>query len=514
MKEKSILFVFFFKCGLLIAQAPIISYPTPNTFFVNETITPLMPSNSGGSIPSEPVVSTLAGTGLAGALDGTITSASFNYPTVVTSNNQNDIIVVDRSNHKIRVISNFVTVSTLAGTGSLGAQNGTTTTATFNYPDGAIMDSQGNVFVTDQSNHIIRKIDINSLVTTFAGSGIAGFQDGMAVNAQFYYPAAMAIDANDNLFIADYSNHRIRKITPSGMVSTIAGLGSAGATDGAISIAKFNGPTGLCLDVSGNVYVADYGNHKIRKIDTNGQVSTVAGSGIAGAIDDYGTLARFNHPAVVVIDTQNNLYVTDEGNHKIRKITPSGMVSTFAGTGMEGANDAIASMATFKNPTGIAMHNDTLIIADYGNHKIRKIITYKYSVSPNLPIGLSLNELTGEISGTPTTPSPMTDYTVSVSNASGSSSFVVSIEVGSLSEVSFSDATFQLYPNPILDKLTINSKEDIKKITVFNAVGQVVKKIIPNQERVLVDFSTFEKGIYFLNLESKTTVATFKVSKE
>ncbi|WP_208022776.1 T9SS type A sorting domain-containing protein [Flavobacterium jejuense] len=507
-------FICLFKLLIFQAQAPNVTYTSPNTFSVNETIIPLQPTNTGGIIPSEPVVSTFAGTGSVGSLDGTSGIATFNFPTVVTLGNQNNIIVVDRSNHKIRNISSTKNVSTIAGTGTIGAVNGPSNMASFRFPDGAIVDSQGNIFITDQSNHKIRKIDINGQVSTFAGTGIAGFQDGAALSAKFYFPAAMAIDSNDNLYIADYSNHRIRKITPDGLVSTVAGLGSAGAIDGNTSTATFNGPTGLCLDSSGIIYVADYGNHKIRKIDTNGQVSTFVGSGIAGAVDNNGIIASFNHPAVVTMDSQNNFYVTDEDNNKIRKINALGDVTTFAGTGSQGAIDDVASLATFKGPTGIVVNdNDEVIIADYGNHKIRKITTYKYTISPSLPNGLSLNQFTGEIAGTPSVISPMTDYTVSVSNQFGTSSFIISIEVGSLATKTFGNNQIQLFPNPVKDILNVYSIESIKTVTVFNTLGQEIKKLIPNQENFQIDFSTIEKGIYFLKMESNLQTNRMKITK-
>lgn len=514
MQKGYVSFICLFKLLLFQAQAPNVTYTSPNTFSVNETIIPLQPTNTGGIIPNEPVVSTFAGTGSVGSLDGISSMATFNYPTVVTLGNQNNMIVVDRSNHKIRNISSTGNVSTIAGIGTAGAINGSSNMASFRFPDGAIVDSQGNIFITDQSNHKIRKIDTFGQVTTFAGTGIAGFQDGAGFSAKFYYPAAMAIDTNDNLYIADYSNHRIRKITPDGFVSTVAGLGNAGAIDGNTSVATFNGPTGVCLASSGTIYVADYGNHKIRKIDTNGQVSTFAGSGIAGAIDNNGIMASFNHPAVVTMDSQNDFYVTDEGNNKIRKINALGEVTTFAGTGSQGTIDDVASLATFKGPTGIVVNtNDEIIIADYGNHKIRKITTYKYIVSPSLPNGLYLNQFTGEITGTPTVISPMTAYTVSVSNQFGTSSFVISIEVGTLTTKTFGSNQIWLFPNPVKDVLNVYSIESIMTATVFNTLGQEIKKLIPNQENFQIDFSTVEKGIYFLKMESNLQTNRMKITK-
>lgn len=515
MKAIIKVYVWFLTALSFYGQAPQISYTTPNTFLVNQTIVPLVPNNTGGLVPNQPLVFTFAGTGVIGATDGTGTVASFNLPTVVTTYNSNTVVVVDRSNHKIRKITADGTVTTLAGTGAIGALDGPALLATFRYPDGAVADSQGNIFISDQSNHKIRKIDTNGMVSTFAGSGVAGFLDGAGTTAKFYYPAGMAIDADDNLYVADFSNHRIRKITPGGVVTTYAGLAAAGAVDGNVSVAKFNGPTGVCVDASGNVFVADYYNQKIRKIDVFGNVTTVAGTGIAGATDGPAATATFNYPAIVAVDALSNLFVTDEGNHKIRKITAFGAVTTFAGTGTAGAVDAVATSAMFNSPTGVCVANDgTVYVADYGNHKIRKISTYGYSVSPALPEGLLLNSVTGEISGTPTQVALMTDYTITATNASGSSSFVVSIEVGTLGAEMFDAKRIKVYPNPVSEVLYVTAKEDIEKISVFNLVGQKVKEFDSEAATHPLDFHAFSKGSYLLKIETVSGIKEICIMKQ
>lgn len=515
MKAILKVYVCFFTVFSLYGQAPQISYGTPNTFAVNQTIAPLVPVNSGGAVPNQPLVSTFAGSGAIASNDAIGTAAGFNYPTVVVMDHFNNLIVVDRSNHKIRKITPDGTVTTIAGAGAIGALDGPGLTATFRYPDGAVVDSQGNVFISDQSNHKIRKLATDGLVSTFAGSGVAGFLDGTGTTAKFYYPAGMAIDANDNLYVADYSNHRIRKITPGGVVTTYAGLAFAGATDGNISVAQFNGPTGVGVDASGNVFIADYGNHKIRKISTLGDVSTVAGTGIAGAVDGSSTTASFYHPAIVAVDAHNNLFITDEGNNKIRKINAVGEVTTFAGTGNAGAVDGIASTATFNGPTGVCVENSgTVCVADYANHKIRKITTYGYSIVPNLPDGLALNPVTGEISGTPTQASPMTDYTITATNASGSNSFVVSIEVGTLSAEDFGLNALKVYPNPVSDKLHITGVTEISSITVFNLQEQKIKEFGADAVNHPIDFRSVSKGIYLLKIVTPFGIKEIRIIKQ
>nr|WP_294934188.1 T9SS type A sorting domain-containing protein [uncultured Flavobacterium sp.] len=516
MKAFFTICVYFLTLFSVCGQAPQISYATPNVFTVNETIAPLLPNNNGGTIPNQPVVSTFAGTGIIGAADALGTAASFYFPTVVTLDLQGNSIVVDRSNHKIRKISPEGTVTTIAGTGAIGSLSGPGNAATFKYPDGAVVDSQGNIFISDQSNHKIRKIDTNGMVSTFAGSGTAGFLDGTGTVARFYYPAGMAVDANDNLYVADYSNHRIRKITPDGIVTTYAGLAAAGNSDGNTSIARFNGPTGVCVDNSGNVYVADYGNHKIRKIDALGQVTTFAGSGVSGATDGFGTSASFYHPAIIAVAPNSNFYVTDEGNNKIRKINTTGEVTTFAGTGTAGANDDLASAASFRGPTGVAVSSDKLVyVADYANHKIRKIATYEYTVVPDLPSGLNLNPVTGEISGIPTQITAPAEYTITATNQYGNSSFVVNIEVTQiLANSSLNLNGLKAYPNPVCDKLHISGMEKIISIVVYTNLGKEIKHIDIESTNPSIDFSTFPSGIYLLKITTGSGMQELSVIKE
>ena len=516
MKINQLLFLFFLG-NLIFAQSPNISYSTPNSFEINQAITPFFPVNSGGSVPLEPVVSTFAGTGIIGSTDGNGSTSQFNLPTVVVFDNEENLIVVDRSNHKIRKITPSGIVSTLAGTGAIGSTNGAALSATFRYPDGAIVDSNGNIFITDQSNHTIRKIDENGIVSTFAGDGLAGYLDGNGIATKFRYPAAMAIDENDNLFIADWGNHCIRKITPLGVVSTYAGIGgNSGNIDGNTSVAKFNGPTGLCFDNNGNLYVADYSNYKIRKVDTSGNVSTFCGSGVAGNTDGDAFTARFNKPAVITFDGIDTFYVTDDSNHNVRKVDLLGNVSTFAGIGVNGATDGLASTSSFKSLTGIVAKNkDELFIADYGNHKIRKITKYHYSISPSLPTGLTFNETTGEISGTPTQLSAMTDYTVIATNEFGSSSTIVSIEVATLSTSSFQQKAFRVYPNPFENDVVLEFKHEIpKEVKVYNALGQKIVEVKPKELSTKIDFKNYSSGVYFVKLDFDSKTETLQLIKK
>ncbi len=240
-----------------------------------------------------------------------------------------------------------VTVSTLAGSGNAGLTNGTGANAAFSSPTGTAVDAQGNVYVTDSFNHLIRKINPAGVVTTFAGSGALGFSGGTATTAQFYSPNGIATDAAGNVYVSDLGNNAIYKITSNGTVTIMAGSGTAGYVNGNGSTAAFNAPQGLVADASGNVYVADQGNNRIRKITSAGVVSTLAGTGAGGNINGDGSTASFNRPYGLAIDASGNLYVTDQGNYAVRKVTSAGVVSLLIGTS--------ATTGLLNTPTGIAI---------------------------------------------------------------------------------------------------------------------------------------------------------------
>jgi sugar lactone lactonase YvrE len=418
-------------CLTTNAQAPNISYTgSPFTFTTGSAITPLTPTNSGGAVPATTpgTVTTFAGNGMQGSTEGTGTAAMFNYPYGVAVDAAGNVYVADSYNHKIRKISSVAVVTTLAGNGTLGSNDATGTLAKFNYPLGVAVDAAGNVYVADIYNNKIRKITSTGVVTTLAGSSSTGAIDGIGTAASFNNPTGVAVDATGNVYVADNSNHKIRKITSAGVVTTLAGNGTAGAIDGIGTAASFNFPTGVAVDAAGNVYVADNINQKIRKITSAGVVSTLAGSGTYGSTDATGTAASFYNPNGVAVDATGNVYVADNNNQKIRKITSAGVVTTLAGNGTVGATDAIGTAASFYDPTGVAVDAaGNVYVADYSNHKIRKISLFGYSISPTLPTGLSFNATTGTISGTPTVVTAATNYSITATNSSGISSTVISI---------------------------------------------------------------------------------------
>lgn len=226
----------------------------------------------------------------------------------------------------------------------------------------------GKVYVADTNNHRIRLLE-SGKVTTFAG-GAAGFADGPAASAQFKSPSGVAVDGAGKLYIADSADHRVRVID-NGLVSTLAGTGVAGLTDGPAASAQFNGPSDVAVDATNKVYVADRANHCIRLIE-NGQVKTLAGTTVAGFADGLAASAQFNYPTGIAVDASGRVYVADQSNHAVRVIE-NGKVTTI-GTGAAGFADGPASSAAFNQPTSVAVDGDGyLYVADYGNHRIRVI---------------------------------------------------------------------------------------------------------------------------------------------
>ena len=318
---------------------------------------------------------TFAGNAYGG--NGTGSQAIFNFPQATAIDSAGNMYVADTYNYTVRKITPAGVVTTLAGLADNDdSTDGTGSDARFSYINGIAADSAGNLYVTDLSN-TIRKITPAGVVTTLAGTpGVHGSADGTGSAAQFWQPFGIVVDSAGNLYVADQANSTIRKITPAGVVTTIAGVaGAIGSADGSASAARFNGPSGIALDSAGNLYVADTFNHTIRKINSAGVVTTLAGTtGVGGSADGTGSAARFNYPnGLTVIGT--TVYVADTYNMTIRKVTSAGVVTTFAGAaGVYGSANGTASAARFKYPCGVLATSAGIVyVADSGNNEIRKI---------------------------------------------------------------------------------------------------------------------------------------------
>lgn len=266
------------------------------------------------------------------------------------------------------------TTSLLAGQGFLGDNNGQGSAAQFSALAGLAVDPQGVLYAADQGNHRIRRITPQGVVTTYAGSGTVGYVDGPAAAAQFRSVWGIALDAQGTLYVADPEDARIRAISPTGQVSTFAGSGVAGYADGARLSAQFKNPTGVAVDAQGTVYVADNGNFCVRKISPTGQVTTLAGSGQRGYTEGNGRAAQFNSATALTLDSQGTIYVADVTNHCIRKVTAAGVVSTLAGNGTAGYADGTGTAAQFNYPESLLVAPDGILyVSDTGNNCVRAI---------------------------------------------------------------------------------------------------------------------------------------------
>jgi sugar lactone lactonase YvrE len=327
------------------------------------------------------VVTTFAGSGIAGAADGVGTAASFRFPFGIVVDADDNAYVSDTANHTVRKVTPAGEVTTLAGTtGEAGFVDGAELTARFDTPTGLGLDAAGNLLLADTSNHVLRQVTPAGVVTTVIGRARTyGSTDGTGAAARFDSPSGLAMTNAGDLLAADTFNHTLRRITSAGVVSTVAGsAGNSGSSNGSGTEARFSSPQGLAADDVGNIYVADAASHLIRKVTPTGAVTTLAGgAGQMGIANGAGTVARFSFPWALVLDLEGVVYSVDAGGHTVRRTTPAGIVTTLAGSPNQfGSADGTGSVARFRNPRGIARDGEgNLYVSDWGNHTIRKVTT-------------------------------------------------------------------------------------------------------------------------------------------
>jgi alpha-tubulin suppressor-like RCC1 family protein/sugar lactone lactonase YvrE len=338
-------------------------------------------------VDSDGLISTVAGDGNAVYSEdgGAATATSLNYPTGVAADSSGNIYISDTNNYRIRKVDKATgNISTFAGNGTSGFNGDemAATAASLISPRGVLVSSAGTVFFVDENSHRLRVVTADGMIHTLAGGGGAGYSGdgGAAVDANLSFPHAISRDNNGNVYIADTYNHRIRKVTTGNIISTLAGNGVAGFGGDrfAATAAQLSSPSGVAVDSSGNVFIADTGNNRIRKVTPGGIITTVAGTGIAGYNGDGAdtTTATLNSPRGMTFDNSGNLFVADSGNHRIRKITPGGVISTAAGDGIAGYNGdgSDGPLASLNAPRGVAIDNNgSLFIADTENNRIRKV---------------------------------------------------------------------------------------------------------------------------------------------
>jgi sugar lactone lactonase YvrE len=286
--------------------------------------------------------------GGAGYRNGDSESARFRWPASLGTDLSGNLYIADTRNHVLRKLDTQGQVTTLAGrAGEVGSADGVAQVASFNHPTGLSVDGAGNIYLADWGNHTIRRVSSAGTVTTVAGkTSEQGGNDGVAEAARFAYPADVAVDGSGNLLVADAGNRTIRRIGPNGEVTTLAGqTGSKGSADGFGPAARFDAPVALAVGLGGDVYVADCWNHTLRRIGHDGMVITLAGRAASPGNDDGpGEVARFCFPADVAVDDAGDVYVADSGNRRLRKVTPEGIVSTVGELQLPGF-DTVRSLA-------------------------------------------------------------------------------------------------------------------------------------------------------------------------
>jgi hypothetical protein len=437
----------------------------------------------------------------------------------------------------ITIYSQAQIIETIAGNGFTGysGDGGQATAAEFDNPRYTTIDAAGNVYVTDYYNYVIRKITPAGIVSTFAGTGSAGFSGdgGQASAATFDDPMGMVVDASGNMYLADELNNRIRKITPAGIITTIAGNGTAGLSGdgGPATNAELNWPVGLTLDASGNLLVGDYANSAIRKITPAGIITTIAGNGVRGFTGDGGqaTAAEMNLIHGLVTDPAGNVYFDDFNNNRVRKITPAGIITTIVGTGAGGfsGDGGPATAAELNTATGIDIDAaGNLYIADYSNSAIRMVNT---SGIISTIAGNNIAGYSGD--GGPATAAELNYAYSTMFDHSGN---IYIVDAGNMrlrvfanpaksnegiNEVSGANHTLSVYPNPANNNLYVNitGMAGTAYLSVYNLVGQeLLKQEAKNENIINLDVKNISAGMYILKVQTEdgsTLVRKFEISK-
>ncbi|GHC84167.1 NHL repeat-containing protein [Streptomyces flavofungini] len=346
---------------------------------------------------AEGAIATVAGNGVAGYVSdgGPGALTRLHNPEGVAVDKNGNLYIADRNNHHVRKVTPNGIITTVAGTGEAGyiSDGGPAVATRLNQPVDVAIDGEGNLYIADIYNNRVRKVSPSGIITTVAGNGEAGYvsDGGPAIATRLHHPHGVALDREGNLYISEWSGHRVRKVNRSGIITTVAGNGTAGyVSDGGPAIAtRLQHPDGLAFDREGNLYIAEYSNHRVRKVTPNGIITTVAGNGTAGFVSDGGPAiaTRLNGPRRVAVDEAGNLYVSDQENHRVRRVSSDGTITTVAGNGTAGYVDDGGPAATTRiyQPQGVALDRaGNLYIADYSNHRVRGV-TGVAQMTPPLP---------------------------------------------------------------------------------------------------------------------------------
>ena len=409
------------------------------------------------------IISTVAGNGASGygGDGGQASMAKLSTPTAVTFDANGNYYICEPSNsNRVRKVNAAGIITTVAGNGTAGysGDGGQATAAALNAPFGISIDNSGNLLILDFLNNCIRKVNTVGIISTIAGNGTAGYSGdgGQATSAQLSGPAGIVCDTAGNIYFSDYNNNRVRMINNSGIISTVVGSGTGGFSgDGGQAIfAQLNNPSGISLDHSGNLYISDCNNNRIRKVNHSGIITTIAGTGAGGFSGDGGqaAAAQLWGPDGIVVDSAGNLYIADDSNNRIRKITSAGVIITIAGDGITSfsGDGGLATNAGIGNPNGICIDGQgNLFLTDTDNNRIRKV-TNVYDGMEQLK----------------------------------SSNYDVTI-----------------YPNPVICTVFVRTEKisDCGKsfITIRDSKSQIIKN---EQFSDAIDVSDFSKGCYFLRI--------------
>jgi hypothetical protein len=414
-------------------------------------------------------ITTIAGNGTAGYSGdgGQATAAEINVPIPLAVDGAGNIYINDTFNYRIRKVNTSGVISTIAGNGSSGfsGDGGPATAAELNFPRGIDVDGAGNIYISDQSNHRVRMVNTSGFINTIVGNGTSGFSGdgGQATAAELASPGYLAIDGTGNLYIADYGSQSVRIVNTSGIINLYAGNGTAGFSGdgGQATAAELNTPVGLAIDGANNLYITDYTNYRIRKVDNTGIMSTFAGTGTNGFSGDGGqaTAAKISNCQGLCLDGVGNVYIADYANARIRIVIPSGVINTIAGNGTVGfsGDGGPATAAELSSPTDVALDaSGNLYVVDAGNNRIRKVT--------GIPQGIS--------------------------------------------QINFVKEDIYIYPNPSNGVFTLNS-EKLKVncvVELYNVLGEKVYTsgfLSPNSQ-FLIDISNQPSGIYVYRIIAET----------
>jgi hypothetical protein len=490
------------------------------------------------------IITTMAGTGFGGfTADGVAASTSGVYnPYDVGMDSLGNIYIGDVGNNRIRQVDPSGVIHTIAGTGTAG-YNGDgipATTAQLDFPYGMSVNWAGNVVISDMNNNrvrLIQSVEAGGTIITIAGTGVAGYSGdgGLATSAQINNPQGIFWDLNGDVYFADAWNHRVRKIS-GGMITTIAGNGTATSSGdgGPATAAGVNHPSGITADAAGNIYIAEMMGHKIRRVSTSGIITTVAGDGTVGYGGDGGPAiaAQLRYPKGVCIDRLGNILFTDTDNQLVRKVNiTTGIITTIAGTpgvATYGGDGGPATLASLSYPQGIFVDKGgNTYIGDCINNRVRKIICAPPSVSPitgvdTICLGgtITLSSTTG--SGTWSTGGAHTSisatgivsgssvgldtirYAVSNSCTTTTVKHTVYVKSCTTGIIGVNVIHASISPNPAQNFITVAADEQINTLTITNISGQTVYEATPNFGQTQVNIAHLPAGNYFVTVNGRS----------